>query len=241
MGSNNKNILIANIIVLIIATITSIFSANFIYHNNGKSLNKIVNSKSKNLMSGSDTYTNINNRVTSLENGYNRPSIELNLYGDLQGYGGFFDFHYNGSTADYTSRIIESSSGQLSLTSSSGVLVNGVNVTNVTTGTGTVNSTNTKTQSSSGNKWVKNGRLVVLYVDEMCPKATNTTSNHLEAISGLPNALNPIVTTISAFGIGNTPSYRVSISTDGKLYWHYTNGSDSCSVASGIITYISAS
>ncbi len=42
-------------------------------------------------------------------------SIELNTDGSLSGYGGFIDFHFNGSQADYTSRIIEDASGKLNL------------------------------------------------------------------------------------------------------------------------------
>lgn len=38
--------------------------------------------------------------------------------------GGFIDFHYAGSTADYTSRIIEDASGRLSITASNGVKIN---------------------------------------------------------------------------------------------------------------------
>ena len=37
--------------------------------------------------------------------------IELNTHGSLSGYGGYIDFHYNGSNSDYTSRIIEETSG----------------------------------------------------------------------------------------------------------------------------------
>ena len=42
-----------------------------------------------------------------------------------QGYGGFIDFHYNGGngTEDYTSRIIELTSGQLTVSAPNGVLV----------------------------------------------------------------------------------------------------------------------
>lgn len=43
-------------------------------------------------------------------------SIELNLTGALTGCGGFIDFHFNGNTADYTSRIIEEASGVLTIT-----------------------------------------------------------------------------------------------------------------------------
>ena len=44
-------------------------------------------------------------------------SIEMNSDGALSGFGGFIDFHYNGSSADYTSRIIENASGRLSINS----------------------------------------------------------------------------------------------------------------------------
>jgi hypothetical protein len=46
--------------------------------------------------------------------------IEM-MPGSSAGHGGYIDFHYNSSSADYTSRIIESASGTLS--------VNGANIT----------------------------------------------------------------------------------------------------------------
>lgn len=51
--------------------------------------------------------------------------IELNNGGNLSGYGGFIDFHYNKSASDYTSRIIEDANGQLNLIANNGVKVNG--------------------------------------------------------------------------------------------------------------------
>lgn len=45
----------------------------------------------------------------------NTQRIEFASVGSSAGHGGFIDFHYNGSTADYTSRIIEDAKGQLSL------------------------------------------------------------------------------------------------------------------------------
>lgn len=61
--------------------------------------------------------------------------IELNNKGTKgTGHGGYLDFHYDGSGADYTSRIIESASGSLSLNgvkcASSGVTCTSVNITN---------------------------------------------------------------------------------------------------------------
>ena len=50
-------------------------------------------------------------------------SIELNNYGTLSGYGGFIDFHFNGSSSDYTSRIIEDASGRLFFDASVGVRI----------------------------------------------------------------------------------------------------------------------
>lgn len=45
----------------------------------------------------------------------NPNSIELNADGNLEGYGGFIDFHFNGSEIDYTSRIIETEAGTLNI------------------------------------------------------------------------------------------------------------------------------
>ena len=51
--------------------------------------------------------------------------IEFQSVGSSAGYGGYIDFHYNGSTADYTSRIIEDASGKVSITAANGLYVNG--------------------------------------------------------------------------------------------------------------------
>lgn len=40
-------------------------------------------------------------------------------------HGGFIDFHYAGTTDDYTSRIMESASGQISVTAKNGLMING--------------------------------------------------------------------------------------------------------------------
>ena len=49
----------------------------------------------------------------------------IELFGDKASY---IDFHYNGSTADYTSRIIESSSGKLDVYAPNGFNVEGGNL-----------------------------------------------------------------------------------------------------------------
>ena len=41
--------------------------------------------------------------------------IELNTHGSLSGYGGYIDFHYSGTSSDYSTRLIEESAGTLRL------------------------------------------------------------------------------------------------------------------------------
>jgi hypothetical protein len=50
-------------------------------------------------------------------------------------YGGIIDFHYAGSTEDYTSRIIENAEGRIEVTASNGVTVNNKNVVRSVDGT----------------------------------------------------------------------------------------------------------
>lgn len=52
----------------------------------------------------------------------NPASLELNP-GTSAGHGGYIDFHYAGSSADYTSRIIESASGKINIQAANGVEV----------------------------------------------------------------------------------------------------------------------
>lgn len=50
-------------------------------------------------------------------------AIELNNAGSLSGYGGYIDFHFDGNSADYTSRIIEDSTGQLHFDCANGIRI----------------------------------------------------------------------------------------------------------------------
>lgn len=78
--------------------------------------------------------------------------IELNSNGTLSGYGGFIDFHFNGNTADYTSRIIENASGTLSI---NGVTITSGKVVTATTFSGALSGNATSatkaTQDGNGN------------------------------------------------------------------------------------------
>lgn len=61
--------------------------------------------------------------------------LEFSNIDSSAGNGGFIDFHFNGSTADYTSRIIESASGKLHLVASLVRIGNGPSVTFAMSGT----------------------------------------------------------------------------------------------------------
>ena len=80
-------------------------------------------------LSTSSTNAIANNAVTNALNGKmaaEPAQIEFKNMGSSVGHGGYIDFHYNNSSADYTSRIIEDASGKLSLTATNGVYINGV-------------------------------------------------------------------------------------------------------------------
>lgn len=65
----------------------------------------------------------------------NAVSIELGKATGTFNHGGYIDFHFNGSTEDYTSRIIESASGKLHLVASLVRIGNGPSVTFAMSGT----------------------------------------------------------------------------------------------------------
>ena len=77
--------------------------------------------------------------------------IELNQSGQLEGYGGFIDFHYNGSTSDYTSRILERSENILSINEETGKAIK----TNAIQGNAIIYSTTQPTGNMQGQLWLK--------------------------------------------------------------------------------------
>ena len=69
------------------------------------------------------------NAVTPAKTNFNSAvamsSIEFSKTTSSSGHGGAIDFHYNGSTSDYTSRIIEKVSGRIDITAQNGLYLNG--------------------------------------------------------------------------------------------------------------------
>lgn len=89
-------------------------------------------------------------------------ALEFTDIASTAGNGGYIDFHFNGNTADYTSRIIESSSGQLNLIAANNVLLNGNAIATVNNLPGIASATNdglisTGTQTIAGIKTFSSG------------------------------------------------------------------------------------
>lgn len=78
--------------------------------------------------------------------------------------GGYIDFHFNGSSSDFTSRIIEGSSGALQISATNGVTINAKNV---------VRSVNGSTADASGNVTISTGGGTSAY---QIPYGTSSTS-----------------------------------------------------------------
>lgn len=78
-------------------------------------------------------------------------SLELNQDGSLANYGGFIDFHFDGSEKDYTSRIIELTENILSINGESGMAIN----TNAIQGNAIIYSSYQPTGNTKGQLWLK--------------------------------------------------------------------------------------
>lgn len=111
--------------------------------------------------------------------------IELNSGGTLDGYGGFIDFHYNKSSADYTSRIIEDASGQLNLIAQNGVKVNGEVVES---GTWTPACPNIATPTQAVGSYLRIGKQVILSFCIYGAASSSDAGSFSLRITGLPVA-----------------------------------------------------
>ena len=138
-------VLIACVIMLFLSSIVNAMAVSaYLYNSNEVSYNNNASGiTSTNVQGAIDElyghvtdYTSMDTRVSKLESFFQTSNnsdwaalkvsnTELNENGALANAGGFVDFHYGGSSSDYTSRIIEESSGVLNLKASNGVKING--------------------------------------------------------------------------------------------------------------------
>ena len=245
LSTSNKILLIINVIVILFSSSISVYAVNNAPNASSVSYdNSISGINSTNVQSAIDeldgkanNYDSIASRLSTLENGYTKKSIELKS-ASTAGNGGYIDFHYNNSSS-YTSRIIESESGKFNILSSNGLLINGKESSSISSGFCSINTTNSKTTTNSDCKWFKYGRIVIMYVDEICPKAA-ANGVSVVAATGLPAPAYSLIGKTSTYGISQSPSYRIAVKSDGNLYWHFSVGSDSCPVSTGEYVYISA-
>lgn len=133
MSSKGKMI-IAFIIGMTITSVTaysaaSIIAAKRVTYNNDQSNLEADNVQDAidELYDYSVDYSNINTRLTDLEGSFAKHKIEF-FPGTTANNGGYIDFHFNNSSSDYTSRIIEGSNGSLNLVAPNGVKINGTDI-----------------------------------------------------------------------------------------------------------------
>ena len=124
----------------------------------------------------------------------NPASIEM-FPGSSAGYGGYIDFHYNGSSADYTSRIIESGSGTLN--------INGANITG---GKVYVAVWNDYAEYRSQKEEIKPGYCVASTDNGQVYK----TTEKFQACDG-------IVSDTFGFAIGETDEYKTPLAVAGRV------------------------
>ena len=108
------------------------------------------------------------------------PSIEFKPAATTSNNGGYLDFHYNQSTADYTSRIIESASGTLSINN---VTITTGKVVTATTFNGAL--TGNVTGNCSGSSGSCTGNAATATKAD-----TATNANHAKSADTATNATN---------------------------------------------------
>ena len=103
---------------------------------NGAQWNKVYHSGNSNLSTVPWNCSSLSaNGSITAGSQVNAVSIELGKATGTFNHGGYIDFHFSGSTEDYTSRIIESASGKLHLVASLVRIGNGPSVTFAMSGT----------------------------------------------------------------------------------------------------------
>jgi hypothetical protein len=132
----------------------------------------------------------------------------LNNAGSLSGYGGYIDFHYNGSAADYTTRLIESEAGVMLIQAKNSASPYADKVVGLKIGS-----------DVTGESYVQIGNVRLVY---------DTSNNALKVIKSDGTAANFYATGgVSALGIGSGSGATVeNLKVTGTLKFS-VNGMDS--------------
>lgn len=143
-------------------------------------------------------------------------------------HGGYIDFHFNGSPSDFTSRIIEGSSGALQINATNGVTVNSKNI---------VRSVNGTNADASGNVTLETGSYPSLitsfsFGSESATSRTYVTKTITGLVVGRPVYLVARVSSFSYPSTGKTKYYSTTASIiSGAFSTATLNGSISSSSA----------
>lgn len=182
---NIKKISKSSIILIAIASIlsglfgataaTRLFNSDEVGYNNSESGIQAtdVQGAIDELYAAATTYETLANRIAALEKHITSDStsrlkeygVELNDTTGSSTTGGYIDFHWQGSSSDYTSRISENAQGKINIQAANGVTVNGKSISTY--------STKTYTNNTYGLilKAVRSGDSVTLY---LLPSDKNT-------------------------------------------------------------------
>lgn len=162
--------------------------------------------------------------------------IELNP--GSAGHGGYIDFHYNGSSADYTSRIIEDSSGSLNVPNTLKVggskVLTEASISSLLLKMYPVGAIYTSTVSTSpatlfGGTWERvKDRFLLAAGSSYAAGATGGESKHQLTVSEMPSHAHPMYVANSG-GSTWTPSvgtYLVDSATTDTRTWYAQLGMD---------------
>ena len=134
-----KIIFIISLVMMLLATSISVYATSCLYNSSdvsysppsGSGLSANVQDSLTEVYGHCTDYTSMDTRVNTLENIVQPHKIEFNPPNTVT-HGGYIDFHYQGSSSDFTSRIIENDSGIIDIQAPNGVKINGQKTIKVT-------------------------------------------------------------------------------------------------------------
>ena len=132
-------IFIISLVMMLLATSISVYATSCLYNSSdvsytaptGSGLSANVQDSLTEVYGHCTDYTSMDTRVNTLENIVQSHKIEFNPPNTVNN-GGYIDFHYQGSSSDFTSRIIENESGVIDIQAPNGVKINGQKTIKVT-------------------------------------------------------------------------------------------------------------
>ena len=253
----NIKIVCATIIGIIISSFLNaaasgtLFDSNEVsYDNTNSGINASnVQGAVDKLYAAATDYSNISSRLSALEtyksdhfsgtvtSRFADNGLQLGVTSNSYGWA---DWYYNGTNvgniySPNASTFNISTQNTLNINGSP-VKVNGVDYSTSSSSTLTIDTSNTRTASSTTAYMQRWGKLVVITLNDVCPKA-NAQGGFVTFIKGIPESVGVVNNNISSNTDGAAAAYRMRV-TGTNLQWSYSPGSDNCAFAAGEIVYI---